>query len=53
MKTKRRSKGEVFRPVTKVLKERKGVPTKISFNGNEYSLLHKDHANGNKNQVKK
>jgi hypothetical protein len=41
-KPKQREKGESFRPVVTVQKIKKGVPTKISFNGYEYALLSPD-----------
>lgn len=49
-KGKSREKGNIFRPVTTVLKVRNGVPTKVSFNGMEYALIHPDYINGNKNK---
>lgn len=45
-KQKQRTKGETYRPVVKVLKVKKGVPTKVRFSGFEYSLVHPDHING-------
>lgn len=45
-KTKQREKGEVYRPVVKVLKVKKGVLTKVRFGGFEYALVHPNHANG-------
>ncbi|MDX1700351.1 MAG: hypothetical protein R3250_07015 [Melioribacteraceae bacterium] len=51
MKSKLRSKGEIFRPVTKVLKEKNGLPTKIEINGQEYALLHPTFINGNRSKV--
>jgi hypothetical protein len=41
-----------YRPVVKVLKEKKGIPTKIFVSGHEYSLVHQDHINGNKSKIK-
>jgi hypothetical protein len=32
----------------KVLRVKKGVPTKIKYDGNVYALVHGDYANGNK-----
>lgn len=52
-KPKVRVKGDIFRPTVEVLKEKKGVPTKVFFNGQEYALIHSDCINGNKNKVKK
>lgn len=52
-KPKDRAKGDVFRPVVEVLKEKHGVPTKVHFNGQNYALIHGDYINGNKNKVKK
>lgn len=48
MRIKQREKGETFRPNVKVIKAKKGVPTKVSFNGCEYALVHDDSINGNK-----
>jgi delta-aminolevulinic acid dehydratase/porphobilinogen synthase len=31
-----------YRPIVKVLKEKKGIPTKIYVSGQEYALVHKD-----------
>jgi len=53
MKPKKRSKGETFRPTIIVLKEKNGLPTKVSFNGQEYALLHPHFINGNRNKVEK
>lgn len=52
-KQKQRTKGETYRPVVKVLKAKKGVPTKVRFSGFEYALVHPDHTNGRTNQNKK
>lgn len=53
MPIKSRAKSEVFRPVTTVLKEKNGVPTKVKFNGQEYALIHPQYINGNKNKFTK
>lgn len=45
-----RQKGDKYRPVVRVLKAKKGVPTKINVSGNEYALIHPDYVNGNKNK---
>ena len=42
MKPKVRQKGEKFRPIVTVLKVKRGLPTKVSFNNQEYALIHKD-----------
>lgn len=47
---KPRTRGEQYRPMAKVLKERNGIPTKVAFNGNEYALINKDYINGNKDK---
>lgn len=47
---KQRAKGEIYRPVVKVLKAKQGTPTKVSFNNHEYALIHQDYINGRKNQ---
>ena len=47
MKPKLRAKGDSYRPTVKVLKEQKGVPTKVSINGHEYILTY-DRININK-----
>lgn len=51
-KSKIRQKGDRFRPILTVLKEKSGVPTKVSFNGQEYALVHPDYNNGNKSKKK-
>ncbi|WP_226085678.1 hypothetical protein [Mesobacillus sp. S13] len=53
MPVKKREKNEKFRPVVVVLKEKKGVPTKVQFNGQEYALVHTNYINGNKNKFRK
>lgn len=45
-----RQKGDKYRPVVRVLKAKKGVPTKINVSGNDYALVHPDYINGNKNR---
>ncbi|MEH7392586.1 hypothetical protein [Bacillus sp. JJ1474] len=52
-KPKARQKGDSFRPVVEVLKAKNGVPTRIEFNGQSYTLVHADYINGNKNKVAK
>ena len=39
MPRKLREKGEAYRPKVVVLKELKGVPTRIEFGGNEYFMI--------------
>ncbi len=51
-KYKTRIKGDTFRPILEVLKAKNGVPTKVSFNGQVYALVHSDYINGNKNKVR-
>lgn len=46
-------KGDTFRPVVTVLKTKGDAITKIAIDGQEYTLLHKDHINGNKSKSKK
>jgi hypothetical protein len=53
MPVKSRVKGETFRPMVSVLKEKNGVPTKVKFNGVEYALVHADYINGGKSRVRK
>lgn len=48
MRIKPRSKGEQYRPTVTVQKVKQGIPTKISFNGHEYALIHSDYVNGRK-----
>lgn len=43
-------KGDHVTADIKVLKQKKGSPTKIYFNGNSYALVHDDYINGNKNK---
>ncbi|WP_077621547.1 hypothetical protein [Sediminibacillus massiliensis] len=38
MRRKSRQKGEVYRPVATVRKERKGTPTKLEIGGKIYAL---------------
>ncbi|MGF6951903.1 hypothetical protein QF028_004408 [Neobacillus sp. B4I6] len=52
VKPKLREKGETFRPIVQVLKTKNGEPTSISFNGNQYALVHPRYINGGKNKVK-
>lgn len=52
MKPKQRTKGDVFRPVVTVVKAKRGVPTKVKFNGFEYALIHPDNAQGGIRKVK-
>lgn len=52
-KPKYRELGEIYRPVAKVLKEIKGLPTRIEINGQEYFMINpvqdkKDHFNNSK-----
>ena len=46
----KRTKGERYRPVVTVAKEKNGVPTKVIISGQEYALIHKDHINGRKSR---
>ncbi|WP_017379756.1 hypothetical protein [Paenisporosarcina sp. TG-14] len=48
MKPKLRAKGDTYRPLTKVLKEKNGLPTKVELNGYEYALIHPSFINGHK-----
>ncbi len=48
LKIKPRTKGEQYRPTVTVQKVKQGIPTKISFNGHEYALIHSDYVNGRK-----
>lgn len=48
---KPRKKGDQFRPVVQVMKSKNGTPTKISFNGFEYALVHGDYIYGGKSKV--
>jgi hypothetical protein len=50
-KYKLREKGDQFRPVVEVLKAKNGTPTKVSFNGQEYALVHGDYINGGKSKI--
>ncbi|KGX84463.1 hypothetical protein N784_13450 [Pontibacillus litoralis JSM 072002] len=50
---KLRCRGDKYRPVIKVLKVKNGVPTKVTFNGQVYALVHSDHINGRKNYASK
>ena len=43
-------KGKRITSTVEILKVKKGDPTKIHFNGNDYALLHKDYINGHKNK---
>lgn len=45
-----RAKGEKYRPIVTVAKERKGLPTKVIISGHEYALIHNDSINGKKGQ---
>jgi hypothetical protein len=47
-----RSKGDRYRPIVTVTKERNGTPTKVIISGQEYALIHKDYINGRKGQKK-
>jgi hypothetical protein len=42
MKTKRRYRGEKYRPVVTVMKSKSGVPTAICVSGRRYQLNHSD-----------
>jgi hypothetical protein len=42
MKPKKRKHGDVFRPMVTVIKEKKGIPTSVMFNGCRYALVHQD-----------
>lgn len=53
MRIKPRGKGDIFRPIVTVMKSKNGTPTKISFNGQEYALVHADYINGHKGKFKK
>lgn len=46
-----RQKGDKYRPVATVLKEKKGVPTKLHISGKVYALVPDDYINGRKNQA--
>ncbi|GLY11387.1 hypothetical protein Bbad01_26030 [Bacillus badius] len=46
-----RSKGDKYRPVATVLKEKNGVPTKLHISGKVYALVLDDYINGRKNQA--
>lgn len=37
-KPKERKKGEFFRPVVEVLKQKNGMPTRVKFNSHEYTM---------------
>lgn len=61
MPQKPREKGESYRPKVVVLKESKGVPTRIEFGGNEYFMInpeqdrknHFNNARSRRNQRRK
>lgn len=48
-----RKKGDKYRPVTTVLKEKHGTPTKLHISGRVYALVHDDYINGHKNKAGK
>lgn len=48
-----RQKGESYSTVVTVIKAKNGKVTKLFVDGEEYSLVHKDTANGHKSKVKK
>jgi len=47
----KRHKGDAYSPIVKVLKDKKGIPTKIHASGREYALIHNDYVDGNKNKI--
>lgn len=49
-KYKLRDRGEVYRPIVKVLKQKNGVPTSVMFNGHTYALVHPNYINGGKSK---
>lgn len=46
-----RHKGDKYRPVATVLKEKNGTPTKLQISGRVYALVHDDYVNGRKNKA--
>jgi hypothetical protein len=48
-----REKGDRYRPIVTILKQKNGTPTKVLISGEEYALVPKDYINGYKSQVKK
>lgn len=44
---KQRAKGERYRPIVTVTKQKKGIPTVIEVSGLRYTLTHPSHVRGN------
>lgn len=42
-----RVKGERYRPIVTVAKQKKGIPTVIMVSGRRYTLTHESHMRGN------
>lgn len=53
MAFKQRAKGEKYRPIVEVLKQKDGMPTKVKISGAEYSFLDPNYINGHKNKAAK
>lgn len=49
----KRSKGERYRPIVTVAKEKNGIPTVVEISGGRYTLTHPTHIRGNQEITKK
>ncbi|MGJ9381787.1 hypothetical protein [Salipaludibacillus sp. CF4.18] len=44
----KREKGDQYRPLVRVMKQKKGVPTVIELSGRRYTMTNESHIRGNR-----